>query len=568
MIRRLLSSRRVALAAVTAVAVVFWLVYSYPPSRIANNVVLSDDHIVRGAVHVHSQRSDGGGTIEDIAEAARAVGLDFVVVTDHGDGTVGTRARYYDGVLLVEGVEISTRGGHYIAVGHSPAAYPLGGDAKGVVEDVRRHGGVGIVAHPNSSNEGLRWENLALPVDGVEWLNGDSQWRVSEFLAFAKAATWYWLKPTESLGMLLTRPAETMDQWLNRKVFGVGGVDAHARLMVFGDGQHAGGGLALSMPSYQTMFGLFGVRVSLDEPFSGLADDDLGVLLDGFKKARSYIVVDAYGEPGTFEFFGERRDSNELVKMGDEVEKDVVSTLTARVESGADVVIRLLRDGDAIEESHSSELNYNGLDYELGEEGNGRASSYWIEVFRSDVPSMPWIISNPIYVEGENDLVAEAGNGSVYDNAATLFLNSWSVERSADAVASGISRDGGFVMDYELGESGSTYVAAAHDVSGGINEAVVRLFIATDKPSRVSLQLRDNDGIDRRWRTSFYVNEELKGIDIPIKEFSPVTDELPKTVPVDEIDDLLVVVDRVNARANSSGSIRIGTVATDVGPTN
>ena len=140
MIRRLLSSRRVAWPVATTVAVALWLVYSRPPSRIVNNnVAPSGGHVVRGAIHVHSQRSDGGGTLDDIAEEANAAGLDFVVVTDHGDGTVGTRATYYDDLLLVEGAEISTRGGHYIAVGHGPTSYPLGGDAKGVVVPGRYH---------------------------------------------------------------------------------------------------------------------------------------------------------------------------------------------------------------------------------------------------------------------------------------------------------------------------------------------------------------------------------------------------------------------------------------------
>ena len=72
MIRRLLSSRRVVWPVATTVAVALWLVYSRPPSRIVNNnVAPSGGHVVRGAIHVHSQRSDGGGTLDDIAEEAR-----------------------------------------------------------------------------------------------------------------------------------------------------------------------------------------------------------------------------------------------------------------------------------------------------------------------------------------------------------------------------------------------------------------------------------------------------------------------------------------------------------------
>ena len=43
--------------------------------------------VVRGAYHVHSSRSDGTGTVDEIAAAAARAGLQFVIITDHGNGT-------------------------------------------------------------------------------------------------------------------------------------------------------------------------------------------------------------------------------------------------------------------------------------------------------------------------------------------------------------------------------------------------------------------------------------------------------------------------------------------------
>ena len=42
---------------------------------------------VRGAIHIHTRRSDGSGTVDQIAAGAARAGLRFVVLTDHGDGT-------------------------------------------------------------------------------------------------------------------------------------------------------------------------------------------------------------------------------------------------------------------------------------------------------------------------------------------------------------------------------------------------------------------------------------------------------------------------------------------------
>ena len=122
-------------------------------------------------------RTDRGDRAAVAAAAARA-GLAFVIVTDHGDGTrTPDPPAYIGGVLCLDGVEISTTGGHYVALGLGPAPYPLGGAPSAVVEDVARLGGFGIAAHPDSPRPELAWTDWDAPIDGIEWLNGDSEWR-------------------------------------------------------------------------------------------------------------------------------------------------------------------------------------------------------------------------------------------------------------------------------------------------------------------------------------------------------------------------------------------------------
>ena len=47
-----------------------------------------------------------------------------------------------------------------------PSPYPLGGEPRDVVEDVRRLGGFGIAAHPDSPKPELRWREWTAPFDG------------------------------------------------------------------------------------------------------------------------------------------------------------------------------------------------------------------------------------------------------------------------------------------------------------------------------------------------------------------------------------------------------------------
>src|SRR6202035_2839795 len=113
-----------------------------------------------------------------VAAAAARAGLKFVIFTDHGDATrVPDAPAYRSGVLCLDGVEISTGGGHYVAIDMPAAPYPLGGDPRDVVEDVRRLGGFGIAAHPDSPQPPLRWREWTAPVDAVEILNLDTSWR-------------------------------------------------------------------------------------------------------------------------------------------------------------------------------------------------------------------------------------------------------------------------------------------------------------------------------------------------------------------------------------------------------
>ena len=110
-------------------------------------------------------------------------------------------------MLCIDAVEISTTGGHYAALGLGRAPYPLAGEPRDVVEDVRRLGGFGIATHPLSEKADLAWRDWDVAVDAVEWLNGDSLWRDAPTSRLALAAWTYLFRPVESLARLYERPA-------------------------------------------------------------------------------------------------------------------------------------------------------------------------------------------------------------------------------------------------------------------------------------------------------------------------------------------------------------------------
>ena len=164
-------------AAALAAAVVVLGAVTLPPKRRA----LADqpDGTIPGILHVHTNRSDGRSSPDDVAAAAARAGLKFLIFTDHGDATRPPQPpAYRSGVLCLDGVAISPSGGHYIAIDLPVSPYPLAGEPRDVIDDVRRLGGFGIAAHPDSPKPELQWREWDAPFDGIELLNPDTTWRV------------------------------------------------------------------------------------------------------------------------------------------------------------------------------------------------------------------------------------------------------------------------------------------------------------------------------------------------------------------------------------------------------
>ncbi len=133
---------------------------------------------LRGAFHVHTTRSDGRGSVEQVAEAAKAAGLGFVVLTPHNDSTPREPV-FVQGVLMVPGVELSTDHGHLVAFGlrrplEGVRPWMDGGEARAAVE---KAGGVSVLAHPVQRRNPWTHEEAARRAEGFELYSADTFWR-------------------------------------------------------------------------------------------------------------------------------------------------------------------------------------------------------------------------------------------------------------------------------------------------------------------------------------------------------------------------------------------------------
>ena len=106
----------------------------------------------RADLHIHSLASDGTSSVADILTAAEAAGLDVIAITDHErvDAAFAARAMAQArglNVQVVIGEEISTRGGHLLALFIERRVRPWQ-SLRSSVAQVHEQGGLAIVAHP------------------------------------------------------------------------------------------------------------------------------------------------------------------------------------------------------------------------------------------------------------------------------------------------------------------------------------------------------------------------------------------------------------------------------------
>ncbi|MBM3776882.1 MAG: hypothetical protein FJW23_01415 [Acidimicrobiia bacterium] len=535
-----------------------------PPARQLGSVPPPLGSPVHGVFHVHTDRSDGGGSIDDVAEAAARAGLQFVVVTDHGDGTRPPEPpAYRSGALVIDAVEISTNQGHLVALGLGEAPYRLGGDGRDVVEDVHRLGGFAVAAHPDSARRSLRWSAWDQPIDALEWLNGDSEWRDEPRSQIARLALTYLLRSPESLGRVLDRPDATLARWdaltAARRIVAVAGSDAHARLRLVGEGAQASrtDALALRVPGYEAVFRAFSIGLQ-GTVLSGDAAADSAAVLGALTAGRVYSVIDAAATPGALRF--EASSGNLTAAAGDALPIDGPVRLQVRIHAPSTARIVLVQDGRRLEPVAGTWLD--------------RVVEAVPAVYRVEVelpgapgqPPVPWMLSNPIYVGREDPSGQAEPRASAEQSGAVTPLGAdiaeWAIEHSEGSDAAldeGRGLSGGVQAQIRYAISGAEsshpYAAAAVPLPDGLaGFARLRFRIGADRPMRVSVQLRvPASETGERWQRSVYVADVTRDVSIDLDDLRPFKDTSEQLPPLDLVRDLLFVVDTVNTASGSSG---------------
>ena len=516
--------------------------------------------VVRGVFHVHTTRSDGTGTPEEVAAAAARAGLQFVIFTDHGDGTrQPDPPRYLSGVLCLDGVEISTTAGHYAAIGLPASPYPLGGEPRDVVEDVARLGGFGVVTHPDSAKPGLSWAAWDTGFDAVEWLNADSQWRDETAWHMARAVITYPVRPAETLAALFDAAdvLPRMDRRaLTRGVVALAGADAHARLGSTGASDPYEGRPLLRLPSYESSFRTFSLHVALGRPLSGAAAEDGWALLEAIRAGHLHTVIDAWAGPAAFEFTAQAGE--ESAAEGDSVASP--GPVVIRVRSNAPVYAELVlrRDGREVHRVGRQSLVY----------ATDKPGTYRVEVAlrAGGRRRVPWIVSNGIVVNAGDRTTREPdARPPAFEPVLPLrpMGNGWTVERDSRSVGELREAPGGTTLGYRLGGGvpSGQYCAVVAPISVPADADAVAFEARADRPMRVSVQVRVPTGAEgERWQRSVYFEPHPRTVVVPLADMRPAGTAASPAPRAGDVTSLLFVVDTVNTAPGTSGAVTVADV--------
>jgi hypothetical protein len=554
-----------ALAAAVAVLVAL----SLPPHRLSLETPLPDGTIP-GVIHVHTNRSDGRSAPDDIAAAAARAGLKFVVFTDHGDATrTPDPPVYRAGVLCLDAVEISTTGGHYLALDMPAAPYPLGGDARGVVEDVRRLGGFGIVAHPNSPKPDLSWRDWEAPFDGIEWLNPDTSWRLKvrepgwrSRWDIVTALLGYPFRSPETIARLLGNTTLGVNRWQTfahrRRVVLLAGADAHARLDLT-NADPSDRSISLPIPGYESSFRALSAHIRPDRPLTGEALHDATTIMQALRRGHVYTAIDGVAAPPSFQFTA--TNAHGTVSEGDIL--DAAGPVTLRVRSNAPSSFLTILWHD--DEPFATLRDEVDITRTLDTPAIYRAAI----VAPPELGSIPWIISNPIYVGVTFPAPAPARAVSeskgLFDGRTAKW---WQTETDPTSLAAldVAPTIGGSELRMRYGLSGGApsgqYAALRVELPGGAAPYDRVTFTArAEHPLRLSVQFQPL-GRASGWQWSVYLDEMNRDHTIRFDEATPIGSVAGSPHPDPKnIHDILFVVETTHAKPGASGRLWLRSAA-------
>ncbi len=344
---------------------------------------------VVGAIHLHSDFSDGSLPIPEIARIAENKNLDYLMFSDHNTLEPKRQGleRWHGRVLVIIGCEINDPDdrNHYLAF-RIDRELEKGLDAKTYVRWVKKMGGFGVIAHPaekrafSDAYPPYPWTDWDVEgFDGIEIWNQLSEWLEGVTLRNFMWRIWH---PLRSIRFPVWETLERWDQ-LNRsrRIVGLGGIDVHGfHIKLFGF-------IPVEIYPYKVQFRSIRTHILLERPLYIQENQSVSFkeaeknIFEALSHGRCFISNASIGNAKGFRFWAEGQQGTFI--MGSRIPKQ--GELVFRVRSPLSGLIRLLKDGQEVRRKKGNAMNHR----------SAKEGVYRVEIFRK---RRGWVYSNPIVV--------------------------------------------------------------------------------------------------------------------------------------------------------------------------
>src|SRR5215207_2153 len=355
-----------------------------------------------GVFHVHSfLGGHSTGTLPEIARAAKAERLDFVVMTEHPSPHLDTAAATldgpHDGVLFLGGSELVASDGGRLFVAPGVTAPAQNPPLQELVTRAKSERRLAVVGYPEEARD-----RALSGFDGVEVYNlyTDAK-RVNYATMFFDGLWSYRGRPELLFARFYERPGENLRRWDEYNASGAGRAYAFA-----GNDAHANVGFALQdragkkildfkLDPYERSFSL--VRTHVIFHGGEHEDGQFGEknLLAALRRGNFFLAFDVFGDSTGFSFSATANHGSETwdADMGDEIRLPPGGEVRLKVSLPVQARTVFYRDGQVVREVPDSTPAYLAV---------GQKGVYRVEVYPDQLGSLlagrPWIISNPIFV--------------------------------------------------------------------------------------------------------------------------------------------------------------------------
>lgn len=347
---------------------------------------------VKGVYHVHSNFSDGSGSLEEITQAAGQLNQDFVILTDHGNPNLlsAQSTTWMNNVLLIGGSELSLNSGHLAVFGFKIPPFRFPPEPQEAIDDINRDKGVSFVSHP--FDDKIPWTDWDIRgFSGIEVFNSYSFARKIGWLRLLKFPLQYLFNKRYALLNTLFYPKQNIEFWdsltQKGKYLAIYACDAHAVLPISRN-------LKPHFPSYQAMFDIFNTYVKIDRDLNRDPHESAQIIKTAIKKGHFFNVVEAIAPANGFEIHFIDQ-AGHIVETGDSTTA-ASGRIRLRLPFDFETDIVIKRNGEIYQKSS----------HNLKKDRTFKVSTpgiYRTEIFvsKNRFKKIPWILTNPFFIGAE-----------------------------------------------------------------------------------------------------------------------------------------------------------------------